>query len=306
MLYAVVVPIKDSDLSAGKLPVPILDYFSQYKVNVVLTVNGPDTHEQIVCSEPRLPSRRNIVLLDGGPAYNPYSARNSALSFLFGPFHATVENVVLMDADCTPDPDYHQNLCAMLEGTNGSLLIAGRTLTKVPCGTVHFDLLRAARFECYDGFTPPDHTVGANMVIGREVYRRIGSMRETKTSGGDGCYGIDFKKSGGVVTVGSNLIVRKMIYGMSLRGIIEKQLRRACCYPEEMVLPVDQILSALKDVLACMAACCKSPEELVRCYPEFIDYCFKLPMYLGMLSQHFDRSNDTHGTGSKPPDPHQE
>jgi hypothetical protein len=77
---------------------------------------------------------------------------------------------------------------------------------------------------------------------------------------------------------------------MNLQGIIEKQLRRALCYPPQMMSDPDKCVGDLGDDCLKLAAFCgMSMEELGESYPEFTDRIFKLMMRLGMLCQYVDK-----------------
>jgi hypothetical protein len=283
MWRAVLIPVRDKDVAAGEWR-PAVSYFARYHVPVFILVNGPDA---IHCSARTEPGCKFFY---AGKVYNPYAARNVGLSAVFnGSFPA--DYAILTDADCRPDEDYLDRLAELVAKQEDRLLIAGRTRTEVPTGTRHFDLLRAAGFECYDGFTPPDHTVGSNMVIGRRVYKQVGPMRDTHESGGDGLYGMTYQRLGGQVTVGEKLWVTKRVAGMSFKGIVEKQFRRACCFPPAMVPSLESVLKDLTADLKEVAAHCATPASLMTAYPQAIDRMFKLCMRLGLLHHHLDKES---------------
>jgi hypothetical protein len=284
-----IIPMKDDDVLACKYTDNLVAMMREFLWDVNIVVNGPRTLSIIGDGSPLL---LGATYLFGGDRYNPYTARNNALGALFGAY-PEVTHCVLIDADCFPEEGYNEALQELLaDDPEGKLLIAGRTLTKVPgINTSHFNALRHADFECYDGFTPPDHTIGANMVIGRSVWKSNGPMRDSVVSGGDGEYGIRFKANGGVVTVGENLKVHKEIRGMHLRGIIEKQLRRACCFPPDMVPPLYSVLTNLAGSAGTLSELSYRYAETAdhMAYADLVDYVFKVAMHLGVLSQHMDK-----------------
>lgn len=298
MLFSVAIPLRDTDLRLDYW-MPLVQYFTDRHVKVFLAVNGPLEWSEVLKSLNKLPLLAELTY--GGKEYNPYIARNYVLDKVFGsrPFApGTHDYLVLMDADCIPEENYLEELQKLLE--TKPYLVAGRTKTKVPHGSLHFDLLRQANFECYDGFTPPDHTVGSNMVISAQSYQDLGQMREEVVSGGDGLYGIDAKARGKTVTPGSDLIVHKTISGMTLKGIVEKQFRRACCFPPDMIPHPDLTVQALNDVLHDLTMACAFDVQTVEAeYPKIVDRVFKLCMHLGVLTHHFDKPislGDNHET----------
>jgi len=285
MSFAVIIPVRDRDMDPmSESLLELVRYFVSRSVEVILPINGPNAQAVLASPSPAgLPSVYYTEMY-GGSSCNPYIARNHALRYAFS--HAEYDSVLLMDADCYPCEGFFEELTRI---HSPDILAAGRTTSKCPVGVSrHFDLLAAKNFECYDGFTPADHTVGCNMLIGRKVYDAIGPMRADKVSGGDGIYGIEWKKRGGTVTPAPKMHAEKTISGMSIKGIIQKQLTRASCYPPEMMSSVDTIADNLRDDAFGMMRLCYDQKSLEHYYPEFIDCLFKLSMHLGMLSQHLD------------------
>jgi len=301
MTFSVIIPVRDVEMYKEETGLDdLVKYFMDRKILVVLTVNGPDAKNIIPIGR----SSRYLSEIYGGSSYNPYPARNIGLKYLFG--LPETDAVFLIDSDCYPEEGFFEELCLQAKPEN---LVAGRTTTKVPHGSKHFDLLRD-RFECYDGFTPPDHTVGCNMLIGRKVYEAVGPLRADKVSGGDGIYVIEWKKLGGSVIPAPRMHVKKTINGMTLKGIVLKQISRACCYPSEMMAPIDETLESLRDDLFKMASVSFDQETLEYYYPQFVDCIFKISMRIGMLSQHLDLCTDntkesSNELGSKLPNPDQ-
>lgn len=266
----------------------LVRYFVHRGVFVITIPNGPDSWEATEFLKGNLLDIKYHLVLNGGDLPNPYIARNSALDTIFR--DPGIDCAVLIDSDCTPRDDYLERLLEILGDSPRDLLIAGRTTTEIPEGSLHFDMLRGRGFECYDGFTPPDHTVGSNMVIGRRVWQIVGPMRESVVSGGDGLYGIRFKELDGRVTVGDKLLVAKKITGMTLRGIIEKQFRRACCFPESMIPNPNHTLQEITKVLHDLSLFTDTTlEYLADDYPVIVDRLFKLMMHLGILTHTLDK-----------------
>lgn len=231
-----------------------------------------------------------VLAVYAGEKANPYTARNVALYHAFKAFEC--EAVALADSDCVPTEGYHSTFHKYVQK---GLLCAGRTKTRIPTSgkysTRHFKWLAAKAFECYDGFTPPDFTVGSNMMIGRNVYEKLGPMRDTVVSGGDGEYGERMRSTGGVVTVASDSLVYKTIYGMDMFGICDKQIRRAKCVAGEYRFNEAETLKGLRDCLLEHAAMLEgktSLAELEPIYDQFTDKLFQVMMYYGHMSNHTD------------------
>lgn len=292
--HAFVVPLRDKDLSHTYWH-DLVTWLTKKGQQVVLAVNGPDRVDRIADWEfnKNVPWDPDFLyFLDSGDNYNPYKARNRALRYIFSDgWCAPFSYVVLLDADVMPAEDYLGQLHHLIDGTEGELLIAGRTLTKIPMQhTFHFDSLRKGSFECYDGFTPADHTIGANMIVGSKVFEELGEMREDVVSGGDGCYGIDWKNKGHRVTVGSGLIVHKTIYGMDWKGILDKQVRRAMCYPPEMTPDFETVRFKLMEDCAAMSWMLRGDEKMFEAqYHDIVDRLFKLGASLGLMSKYVDK-----------------
>jgi len=295
MTIAVIIPLRAADVCKTYWNT-LVSYFTSRSTPVILALNGEgvlDVLEALKESKEQTDPTwdRWLIPINGGPNHNPYAARNKALALAFDGEHlGTVDYCILTDADCTPDENYLPILRQFIQGAP-YMLIAGRTKTRIPkTDTPHFNSLRDTQFECYDGFTPPDHTVGANMVIGRAAYEKLGPMRETQVSGGDGIYGIAFKAQGESVTPAYDLVMYKTIEGMTLRGIIEKQFRRACSFPEAMIPEPDQTVRDLNNVLHELVLYADYDlETVIEEYPTVIDLMFKLMMHLGVLTHTLDR-----------------
>lgn len=291
MQYVALVPLRDSDVGK-KFYEPLVRWLEAHAVKTLVLINGPDRGDSVGLFLNRFGYLKHVTPAVAGESYNPYTARNLGLFALFGSGISTVDYAVLLDADVVPEDNYVEELERLLSGSSGDLLIAGRTLTKIPDeSTYHFNRLRAANFECYDGFTPPDHTVGSNMIIGKKVWEELGRMRDTEVSGGDGIYSIEWKKRGKEVTVGDKLIVKKTIYGMDFKGIVEKQFRRACCYPPEMVPGFEAVRHELQHSCGHLMWLLLDGDETFKAnYAAFIDRIFKLGMQLGQLRHHVDKA----------------
>jgi hypothetical protein len=285
--FRVLIPLRDSDVREDYF-LPLIEWLRWMQMPTCFLINGPLYEEGAGHLSDRLGGNGLIAAVPATHIANPYAARNAGLRHAFE-ISPGVDYAVLLDADVLPSENYRNELMRLM-AQPGSHLIAGRTMTAIPpINTYHFNRLREAHFECYDGFTPPDHTIGANMVISKVVWQKLGPMRQDVSSGGDGCYGLAWKALGEIVTPGTDLIVTKTIYGMDFKGIIQKQLHRACCYPPEMVPSFTEVKEALRHEFGALSWLLLDEEAFATNYAAFIDHVFKLGMRLGQLRQHLDK-----------------
>lgn len=226
----------------------------------------------------------NVVVIDGGDEPNPYPARNEALREIF--CDASHEWVILTDGDCLPSDNYVMVLARILApfwGDGHPHIIAGRVETEIPdIQSHHFQTLRAVGFECYGDNLDPVLPVGANMIINRQAWLDLGPMKEMR-SGGDGIYGMELEKKGGSVTVAQDLVVTKTVFGMTLLGIMQKQLLNGYYFPDYAQPPLKDSLELVR------MACSKIARIDPRDYPLFVDTLFTLMLRLGNAAYRADQ-----------------
>lgn len=284
--YAVVVPVAAKDLGICLRDSTPVSYFLDQEVPVYLAVNGQDAEHTV--HQWRTPEGCEGLLhvIFGGADNNPYPARSIGMSLAIS---AGYEMVVLTDGDCVPHPAYHSLLLEMIDRNK---LYAGRVVTRIPDkDTLHFNLLREARFECYDGFRPPNICVGANMVVGANVFHTLGPMR-TDRSGGDADYSIRYKRITGHETLAApNLVVEKTINGMTLLGILQKQILRGFSDPldaEQTISEVRPLISSAARLLADRVAPSHTLPMTAEEYANVVDSIFNLTYLLGRLARRTD------------------
>lgn len=288
MRTAIVIPTTHRMLPT--LPSAVRSYLNHGYI-VVIAVNGCAVTDGEAVEDAFRLEMGDLHVIYVGPTANPYPARNAAMTYAFD--RLGVGACLLTDSDCLPSDDFFSVLPKYL---NEKAMVAGRTFTAIPTegryATRHFEWLAAKDFECYDGFTPPTFTVGSNMIVGVEVFRQLGFMRESLMSGGDGEYGERHESLIGPVTVASDLIVTKTIYTMDFIGICEKQLRRARCiadkYRPDETAVIEGLRNALKAHIEALAVV-ETPADLERNYDVFIDKLFQVMMWYGQLSNHLDK-----------------
>lgn len=237
--------------------------------DVILAMNGHSDGDGLdFMSGPLsgLKSGPGIYRIHASPFANPYPARNAAArTALFRRY----EHLIFSDADCQPAPNYKEVLEKYLSTDYG--IIAGRVETAIPDKrTGHFRQLRAVKFECYGDHLDPKLPVGANMVVHQSAWRTFGPFGEDR-SGGDGIIGLKMAATGKPVTVAQDLVVTKTVFGMSLLGIMQKQLLNGACFPQSMIPPLPLAKKALLANLRQAAASLEAGD-----YPDFVDRIFKL------------------------------
>lgn len=287
MKGAIIIPTTDK---AFPTLAPAVRLYGKQGYTIVLAVNGC-TAEQALAVEDQWELEAFVHVVFAGEKANPYPARNEGLRYAFSVLK--VDACLLTDSDCTPEEGFFEALPKYL---HKNAMVAGRTKTAIPtCGkydTRHFGWLAEKDFECYDGFTPPTFTVGSNMIVGAEVFKILGRMREGLISGGDGEYGERHEALIGPVTVADDLIVTKTVYTMDFMGICEKQLRRAKCAPSKYrpseIKTLQGLTAALNRHLDLLVGV-KEVDELERDYDKFVDALFQVMMWYGHLGNHLDK-----------------
>lgn len=285
--YAVVLPVSADELGFCLRGRGLIGYFLDREVDVYVMVNGPGALDALrSCNRLSPVYIPRLHLCYGGTEPNPYPARNIGLNMVMSCRY--YDAAVLMDGDCVPEEDYHDNLVRALSPYE---LCAGVIRTTIPdTDTPHFNMLREIGFECYDGYRPEDVCVGANMIIGKKVYELVGEMN-TKRSGGDADYSLRFKKLGGNTTPRPDLVVRKKINGMSLLGILRKQALRGASDPLNSDQDVNEIRNQIVDEMTFLASSMNphaSSDMTSEEYGGIVDGIFSLVYYFGCLAGKVD------------------
>lgn len=290
MSYAVVIPILAKDIAAAKGYFQTVSYFLSKGVPVAVVVNGCTVEEAETLQRFYDTAPKHFSLLWGGEEPSPYPSRNVGLSYFFGGGRG-VDAVALIDSDTEAADDYHDKALLAIRPDK---LIAGRINTRVPRGiSWHLDNLADIGFECFDGYGPPDSTIGANMIIGRFVYNDVGKMKDDVMSGGDADYSVRAKRQGYNVTQHNELLVSKVIFKYSYRVIVEKQIRRSLCVNPALSPLVDQTIAGLRCALHNHLHALEGAatlEDLKPRYGELIDSLFALMWFEGLIANHIDRT----------------
>lgn len=297
--YVVIVPTTLKDFRAFDFS-RLVRYFAAVGVNVQVYINGltgPDTLAALQgepnwsWSQDGLPVPPTLCF--GGAQANPYTARNIAMLELFSGYgHCyspsgrrlhlpAVEAVFITDLDCSPVDGLHE---AILESvsTRPDTLVGGRVTTSIPSiKSPHFDSLREVGFECYDGFTAPGTMLGAAMLITKSVMGKLGTFSSYNISGGDADYALRASVLGVPTAVDPRIAVVKTIYSMTLRGMLEKQVRRGACCTTAMLPTREHLESCIKERAAALSK--------ATTYPETVDAVLGLQFLLGQLTQHTDK-----------------
>lgn len=288
MKYGVVIPILIKDVVAQQGCFQPVRYFLDRGVPVALVLNGGTDEEAVACQRFFEFYPDHFILSYGGAAGNPYPSRNVGLSVMFA--SQEVDAVALIDSDTEVAVDYHDWAMKLFSADK---LIAGRINTKVPHGvSTHLNWLNEINFECFDGYAPPDSTIGANMIIGKKVFDTVGHMKDDVMSGGDADYSTRAKTLGISVSHHKELLVSKVIGKYSYRVIIEKQIRRALCLNPALAAPQKDTIHALRAALRKHLHALEgadSLDDLKPRYGELIDSLFALMWFEGMLANHIDR-----------------
>ena len=281
--YAVVIPYAASSFSGFRLQDSAAAYFLERDIPVYACLNGPDAMNVVRRLQPTPIIGMSVIY--GGEEENPYPARSLGMRVAFGNGY---EAVALLDGDCVPQDDYDE---VLQKAINRNGLYAGTIKTKIPeTQTLHFDLLREAGFECYDGFRPIDVCVGANMIVGRNVYDALGDMRPTR-SGGDADYSVRGRTCGCDTTPLPEAVVYKTINGMTAFGVLKKQILRGFSDPhesqhtyQELRVKIANASRLLADRIDPKHPDTLSPEE----YANIMDAIFDLTYQLGRFARRLD------------------
>lgn len=285
-----IIPVHFRDLFDKNERLDCIRYFEERKVPYIVAVNGCDIEAALKAEEVFL-NFTYIKLMWAGEEGHPYVARNKALQYATRVF-PRADAFALIDSDTEISPEWLE--VALRTATRDSV-INGRVKTRVPRGiSQHLDWLSDSGFECFDGFTPKGGAIGANMIIGRNVWVALGLMSEEYISGGDCAYAVAAVKCGFALIDAPSMVVYKVITKYSYRTIIDKQLRRACSADPALLPPVGAVLEGLRGALMRHHDAIAIIEDLAQFerspdyYAMLIDGLFGIMWFEGMLSRHID------------------